>query len=83
MDHRRTSLVACPIATSDIEFVREGQRVRVKVETYPFTRYGLLEGEVQSISADASHSPTEQSSEQPHTPQTSFKARVALSEQVL
>jgi HlyD family secretion protein/hemolysin D len=34
-------------------FVREGQEVQVKVDAYPFTRYGLLKGEVISVAQDA------------------------------
>ncbi len=41
------------ILNRDIGFVREGQPVRVKLEAFPFTDYGLLEGEVENISRDA------------------------------
>ena len=37
----------------DVGFVRVGQRVVVKVATYPFQRYGYLEGMVENISPDA------------------------------
>ena len=37
----------------DVGFVRVGQRVVVKVATYPFQRYGYLEGVVENISPDA------------------------------
>ena len=37
----------------DIGFVKPGQRVVVKVATYPFQRYGYLEGAVENISPDA------------------------------
>ena len=37
----------------DIGFVKPGQRVVVKVATYPFQRYGYLEGTVENISPDA------------------------------
>lgn len=37
----------------DIGFVKPGQRVVVKVTTYPFQRYGYLEGVVENISPDA------------------------------
>lgn len=42
------------VKNQDIGFVREGQPVRIKLSAYPFTRYGMLEGTVQTISADAS-----------------------------
>ncbi len=37
----------------DVGFVGVGQRVVVKVTTYPFQRYGYLEGTVENISPDA------------------------------
>jgi len=41
------------LENKDIGFVQVGQTVQVKVETFNFTRYGLINGTVQSISADA------------------------------
>lgn len=37
----------------DIGFVRAGQAVEVKVETFPFTRYGTIQGRVVHVSSDA------------------------------
>ncbi|MCY1170288.1 Leukotoxin export protein LtxD [compost metagenome] len=37
----------------DIGFVRKGQDVMVKLDAYPFTRYGLLHGKLIGISRDA------------------------------
>lgn len=37
----------------DVGFVRVGQRVVIKVATYPFQRYGYLKGTVENISSDA------------------------------
>jgi hemolysin D len=45
--------VEAQIQNKDIGFIREGQAVRVKLEAYPFTDYGLIEGIVQVISRDA------------------------------
>jgi len=41
------------VANKDIGFVRPGQSVRIKLETFNFTRYGTLDGEVSWVSADA------------------------------
>jgi hemolysin D len=46
-------VVDAQVQNRDIGFVREGQDVRVKVEAYPFTDYGIIEGRVESISRDA------------------------------
>jgi hemolysin D len=45
--------VEAQILNRDIGFVREGQKVRVKLEAFPFTDYGLVEGIVETISRDA------------------------------
>jgi hemolysin D len=37
----------------DIGFVTVGQPVEIKVETFPYTRYGLIPGKVEDISMDA------------------------------
>ena len=41
------------ISNRDIGFVSAGQDAEIKVDTFPFTRYGLLHGRVLSISQDA------------------------------
>ena len=40
-------------ANKDIGFVHAGQEAAIKVESFPFTRYGLVDGEVAHVSADA------------------------------
>jgi HlyD family type I secretion membrane fusion protein len=37
----------------DAGFVRPGQPVEIKVEAFPFTRYGTVPGEVEFVSGDA------------------------------
>lgn len=50
----RATLVAdVKILNRDIGFVRVGQTVAVKLEAFPFTRYGALTGRIQRISAYA------------------------------
>lgn len=41
------------LENKDIGFVRPGQEVEVKVDTFTFTKYGVVHGTVQSISDDA------------------------------
>jgi hemolysin D len=45
-------LVEASVENGDIGFVRAGQDVEVKVETFTFTRYGLLHGHVLDVSRD-------------------------------
>ena len=41
------------VQNKDIGFVHEGDAAEIKIDTFNFTRYGLLHGKVLSISADA------------------------------
>lgn len=41
------------IQNKDIGFVEEGQEAVVKLESFPFTKYGMIEGHVLSVSRDA------------------------------
>jgi hemolysin D len=41
------------LENKDVGFVKVGQRAEVKVETFPFTRYGTLKGTVSFVSSDA------------------------------
>ncbi len=41
------------IQNKDVGFVREGQEVTIKVEAFPFTRFGTLTGSVIHVSQDA------------------------------
>lgn len=41
------------LSNQDIGFVHSGQPVEVKIETFSFTKYGTLPGEVISVSSDA------------------------------
>lgn len=41
------------VDNKDIGFVNAGQAVAVKLETFPFTRYGTVEAKVKSVTADA------------------------------
>ncbi|WP_230371621.1 HlyD family secretion protein [Paludibacterium denitrificans] len=37
----------------DIGFVKPGQSATIKIESFPYTRYGYLQGTVESVSHDA------------------------------
>jgi len=53
--------VEAVLENRDIGFVEVGQRVQLKVDAFPFTRYGLLSGKVVSIDRDAEATPVNQS----------------------
>ena len=41
------------IENKDIGFVNAGDLAQVKLETFPFTRYGTIDANVKSVTADA------------------------------
>ncbi|HEY7743740.1 MAG TPA: HlyD family type I secretion periplasmic adaptor subunit [Burkholderiales bacterium] len=41
------------VGNADAGFVRPDQKARVKIAAYPFQKYGLLDGTVKQVSADA------------------------------
>ncbi len=45
--------VEAMILNKDIGFVHEGQKAEVKIDTFNFTKYGLIDAEIRSISDDA------------------------------
>ncbi|MGA2129513.1 MAG: HlyD family type I secretion periplasmic adaptor subunit [Xanthobacteraceae bacterium] len=53
--------VEAVLENRDIGFVTAGQSVEIKVDAFPFTRYGLLKGTVLSVDRDAEAAPVNQS----------------------
>ena len=82
--------VEAMISNRDIGFVHTGQEAQVKVDTFNFTRYGLLHGRVLNVSPDAivrdtqtdktkDHSTDSGStSSEPKDQQLNYVARVSL-----
>jgi hemolysin D len=78
------------ILNRDIGFVHPNQRAEIKVDTFNFTKYGLLQGQVLSVSQDAiardkavdrtgEKAPgAENASSEPKGQDLSFSARVSL-----
>jgi hemolysin D len=48
-----TLVVEAMVLNRDVGFVHEGQTVRVKLEAFPFTRYGVVDGRLTFLSRDA------------------------------
>jgi len=72
------SLVAeVKLANKDMGFVRVGQPVAVKLEAFPFTRYGTVPGHVEWISADAVEDEKTAASK-PTAPGLVYTVRVSL-----
>lgn len=45
--------VEAGLLNKDIGFVHTGQIAEIKIDSFPFTKYGVIDGEVTDISADA------------------------------
>jgi hemolysin D len=45
--------VDAQVQNMDIGFVREGQNVEIKLDAFPFTRYGLVRGKVTKLGRDS------------------------------
>lgn len=75
------------VKNDDVGFVFLQQKVKVKLAAYPFEQYGMLDGEVIHIGPDASDADTpsqskDSSKDKPASAQ-SYKAKIALKQQVL
>jgi hemolysin D len=46
-------IVEAMVQNKDVGFVKAGQMARVKVDTFNFTRYGLIDGKVLDVTRDA------------------------------
>lgn len=46
------------VSNQDAGFVRPGQAVKLKLAAYQFTKYGMVEGTVKQVSADATEAPS-------------------------
>jgi hemolysin D len=59
--------VEAMVSNHDIGFVHAGDEVEIKVDTFDFTRYGLLHGKVLSISSDSivRDAPSDKSGDRP------------------
>ena len=68
------------LANDDVGFVVVGQAAQIKIAAFPFTKYGLLQGRVIHVSADASD-PKQNNS--PQAAALTYRALVKLDSQSL
>lgn len=68
------------IHNDDVGFVVPGQRAKIKLQAYPFQKYGMLDGSVEVVSADSSANDPQKATAQGQSPQ-SYKALVRLASQ--
>jgi membrane fusion protein, hemolysin D len=73
--------VEAAIASADIGFVHDGQPAKIKVDSFPFTRYGLIDGKLLSVSPDSmeiENGAEASNGAEPRGREPVFMARVAL-----
>ena len=82
--------IEATVPNRDIGFVHVGQQAEIKVDTFNFTRYGLLHGKVLSVSRDAisrdkaqdkpndKTKGTESGTSEPQGQELSYAARISL-----
>jgi len=46
------------VGNQDVGFVREGQEVKLKLAAFQFQKYGMVQGTVRQVSADATEAPS-------------------------
>ena len=66
------------VRNRDVGFVRAGQEAIVKIDAFPFTRYGTTPGVVEGVSLDAMGRGAEAWANQPVEPGAGYLARIAL-----
>ncbi len=78
------------VKNEDAGFVHARQPVKVKLSAYPFQKYGMIDGRVTQVSADASESPngnnpnnTQQNGNGNNTGQLAYRTLVAMHTQTL
>ena len=82
--------IEATVPNRDIGFVRAGQEAEIKIDTFNFTRYGILHGTVLSVSQDAisrdkppdkpndKSKGTESGTSEPQGQELGFQARISL-----
>jgi HlyD family secretion protein len=77
------------VKNEDAGFVHQGQEVKLKLSSYPFQKYGMIDGQVQQVSADANESNSNsgntntQNNANPSNGQLAYRTIVALDKQTL
>lgn len=75
------------VTNEDAGFVHEGQQVKVKLSAYTFQKYGMVDGVVDDVSADATDQPNQSVEDQgafkAKQAPSAYKARIKLDTQYL
>ena len=69
------------LSNEDVGFVRPGQAVKLKFAAFQFQKYGMLDGKVEQIAADAAEKA--ESTADPRLPQMAYRTLLSLQRQTL
>lgn len=84
--HNEPLLAEVLVQNEDVGFVYPDQKTRIKLAAYPFQKYGMIEGTVIHVGADASdgtQAPAGKGTDQKSAVQLTYKALVRLGTQQL
>lgn len=70
------------VRNEDVGFIAAGQSVKLKLQAYPFQKYGMVTGTVELVGADASATDAQQALAEGRPPR-SYRALVRLNAQAL
>ena len=68
------------VGNMDSGFVRASQKARIKFAAYPFQKYGLLDGVVRKVGADAQEKPEANGSQVRSVQEAAYRAQIELSQ---
>jgi HlyD family secretion protein len=71
------------VANADAGFVQPEQRARIKLAAYPFQKYGMLDGVVRQVSADAQEKPDAPSPNSGVPKDAAYRALIGLERDAL
>lgn len=69
------------LSNDDVGLVRAGQPAKLKFAAFQFQKYGMLDGEVEQVAADAAEKSASQTD--PAMPQMAYRTLVSLGQQTL
>ena len=71
------------VSNQDVGFISAGQKTRIKMMSYQFQKYGMIDGEVDYVSADANVMKSSETSNNDEEGSAGYKTIISLSKQFL
>lgn len=71
------------VRNDDVGFVYPDQKARIKLAAYPFQKYGMIDGTMVQLGADAADPASDKNKDPRGTAQSTYKALVRLERQTL